>query len=135
MDPVDEISLTGIRAFGYHGVFEQERRDGQEFVVDATLELDLAVAAASDDVADTVHYGELAERIVHLVATDPVDLIETLAERIAADVLTDSRVQRVTITVHKPAAPIVVPFADVAVTVRRSRPAPRAVPFGFGVAP
>ncbi|MCP2635359.1 dihydroneopterin aldolase [Microbacterium sp. HD4P20] len=121
MDFADEIVLTGIRAFGYHGVFEAERRDGQEFVVDTTLYVKTARAAASDDVADTVHYGEVAERIVEIVSGEPVNLIETLAVRIAEDLLTRAHVQMVAVTVHKPSAPITVPFADVAVTVRRTQ--------------
>jgi len=121
MDAVDEITLTGVRAFGYHGVYPDEKRDGQEFVLDVTLRLPLDVAAATDDVADTVHYGELAERLVKIVEGEPVDLLETLAQRVADDVLADTRVQAVTVTVHKPAAPIPVPFGDVAVTVRRAR--------------
>ncbi|KQT73860.1 dihydroneopterin aldolase [Microbacterium sp. Leaf436] len=121
MDAADEITLTGVRAFGYHGVYADEKRDGQEFVVDAALAISLRRAAETDDVADTVHYGELAERIVALVEGEPVDLLETLAQRIADDVLTDERVASVRITVHKPQAPIPVPFGDVAVTVRRSR--------------
>jgi dihydroneopterin aldolase len=133
MDPVDEITLTGVRAWGHHGVYDDERAQGQEFVVDLTLRIDTAPAAASDDVIDTVHYGELAERVVALVGADPVNLLETLAARIAADALTDPRVEQAVVTIHKPSAPIAVPFGDVAVTIRRSRPAPRAVPFGFGV--
>jgi len=121
MDAADEITLTGVRAFGYHGVYADEKRDGQEFVVDAALSMSLRRAAETDDVTDTVHYGELAERIVALVEGEPVDLLETLAQRIADDVLTDERVASVRITVHKPQAPIPVPFGDVAVTVRRSR--------------
>lgn len=121
MDAADEITLTGVRAFGYHGVYADEKRDGQEFVVDAALSMSLRRAAETDDVTDTVHYGELAERIVALVEGEPVDLLETLAQRIADEVLTDERVASVRITVHKPQAPIPVPFGDVAVTVRRSR--------------
>lgn len=121
MDAADEITLTGVRAFGYHGVYADEKRDGQEFVVDAALSMSLRRAAETDDVTDTVHYGELAERIVALVEGEPVDLLETLAQRIADDVLTDERVASVRITVHKPQAPIPVPFGDVAVTVWRSR--------------
>ncbi|EZP27443.1 dihydroneopterin aldolase [Microbacterium oleivorans] len=118
----DEISITGIRATGFHGVYDHERRDGQEFVADVVLSLSFAAAAASDDVADTVHYGEVAERVAAILAGDPVDLIETVADRIATAVLTGwPLVDAVTITVHKPAAPIPVPFGDVAVTVRRSR--------------
>jgi len=121
MDFADEIALTGVRAFGHHGVYADEKRDGQEFVVDVVLQLSLRRAAETDEVADTVHYGELAERIVALVEGEPVDLLETLAQRIADDVLADGRVTLVTVTVHKPQAPIPVPFADVAVTVRRGR--------------
>ncbi|MBR20991.1 MAG: dihydroneopterin aldolase [Leifsonia sp.] len=118
----DTITLSGVRARGHHGVLADERRDGQEFVVDVALTLDLARAAASDDVADTVHYGELAEAIVAAIERDPVDLIETLAERIAALVLEHAAVHEVVVTVHKPHAPIRVSFDDVAVTITRSRP-------------
>jgi dihydroneopterin aldolase len=83
--------------------------------------LSTARAAETDDVADTVHYGELAEAIAAIVAGDPVDLIETLANRIAEAVLAHDLVQMTRITVHKPSAPIAVPFADVAVTVNRTR--------------
>lgn len=121
MDAADEITLTGIRAFGHHGVYADEKRDGQDFVVDATLALSLRRAAETDDVADTVHYGELAERIAAVVAGEPVDLLETLAQRIADVVLADARVARTVVTVHKPRAPIAVPFADVSVTIRRDR--------------
>ena len=117
----DRISLHGLRVRGNHGVYDFERRDGQDFVVDVDLELDLAKAAASDDVADTVHYGELAGRLVEVIAGDPVNLIETLADRLAAVCLADARVTAATVTVHKPQAPISHEFADVAVTVRRTR--------------
>jgi dihydroneopterin aldolase len=122
MDVADEITLTGIRAFGHHGVFDHERREGQEFIVDATLFVGTARAAASDDVLDTVHYGEVAERIVSIVAGEPVNLIETLAARIAGELLADRRVRMVAVTVHKPRAPITVPFSDVSVTIRRAQP-------------
>jgi 7,8-dihydroneopterin aldolase/epimerase/oxygenase len=118
----DLITLTGLRVRGFHGVFDHERRDGQDFVVDATLELSTAAAAASDDVADTVHYGELAERLAAVVAGEPVNLIETLADRLAGVCLADPRVGAATVTVHKPQAPIPLAFADVAVTIRRERP-------------
>lgn len=119
MDHVDEIALTGLRVFGHHGVFDHERRDGQEFIVDARLYVDTAAAAASDDVADTVHYGEVAERIAAIVAGEPVNLLETLAERIADAVLTFAGVRMVAVTVHKPQAPIPLTFSDVSVTIRR----------------
>jgi dihydroneopterin aldolase len=119
--PVDLITLTGLRVRGFHGVFEHERRDGQEFVVDATLEVDTAAAAASDDLADTVDYGDLAQRLAAVVAGEPVDLIETLVARLAGECLADPRVHAATVTVHKPQAPIPLAFADVAVTIRRER--------------
>ena len=116
------IALTGLRARGHHGVFDFEREQGQDFLVDVTLELDLGRAAASDDVADTVHYGELAGKLVAVVTGAPVNLIETLADRLLAVCLTDERVAAAEVTVHKPQAPIPHDFADVAVTLRRSRP-------------
>lgn len=121
MHPVDEIVLTGLTVFGRHGVYDHERENGQEFTIDLRLFLSLQAAAASDDVADTVHYGELAEKVAAVVAGEPVDLIETLAARIADVVLEDERVQFTAVTVHKPHAPIPLTFADVAVTVHRGR--------------
>ena len=121
-DDADTISLIGLRAFGRHGVYGFEREQGQDFVVDVVLELDLRAAAGSDDVADTVHYGELADGLVAIVSGEPVRLIETLAERLARACLADPRVAATTVTVHKPGAPIPHTFADVAVSIRRTRP-------------
>jgi dihydroneopterin aldolase len=121
MHSLDEIVLTGLTVFGRHGVFDHERRDGQDFTIDLRLRLSLAKAADSDEVTDTVHYGELAEKVAAVVAGEPVNLIETLAERIAAVGLEDRRVQEVVVTVHKPHAPIPLNFADVAVTITRRR--------------
>ncbi len=115
----DRIALTGLRVHGRHGVLPEERRDGQDFLVDAVLHLDLRPAAASDDVGDTVHYGVLAERLAAVVAGEPVQLLETLAERLAAVCLADPRVRTAEVTVHKPSAPIPLSFADVAVRVVR----------------
>jgi dihydroneopterin aldolase len=121
MEPLDEITLTGLTVFGHHGVFDFERRDGQEFTIDLALRFSLRRASASDDVVDPVHEGELAVGVAGIVAGEPVNLIETLAERIADAVLEDARVQLVTVTVHKPHAPIAQTFSDVAVTVHRGR--------------
>jgi dihydroneopterin aldolase len=118
---LDTITLTGLRASAFHGVFEHEKRDGQVFVVDVTVHLDFAAAAAADDLEATIHYGVLAEEIVGAVERDPVDLIETVAERIAQVVLAHRAAQLVSVTVHKPGAPITVPFHDVAVTIVRGR--------------
>jgi dihydroneopterin aldolase len=120
--PLDSITLTGLRATGHHGVFEHERVEGQEFVIDVTVWLDFAAAAASDALERTIHYGVLAEEVVAAVERDAVDLIETVAERIAAVVLEHQPARRVRVTLHKPSAPITVPFADVAVTITRARP-------------
>lgn len=120
----DTVALTGLRARGFHGVYPSERDQGQEFVVDVVLELDLVPAAASDDLSDTVDYGELAQRLVAVVAGPPVRLIETLAARLVAICLADPRVASATVTVHKPQAPIGYPGTDVAVTLRRTREGP-----------
>lgn len=117
----DQIVIAGIRGIGHHGVFEHERRDGQEFVVDVTLDLDSSTAAASDDLADTVHYGEVAVAVHALITGEPVDLIETLAERIADACLAFGRVERVEVRVHKPSAPIPIPFDDVELRIVRGR--------------
>lgn len=117
----DRVELLGLRARGRHGVLAAERDLGQEFVVDVVLHTDVRAAAAADDLAQTVDYAAVARRVHDRVAGDPVDLLETLAERIAADCLTDERVVRVEVAVHKPQAPVPVPFADVVVRVVRER--------------
>lgn len=117
----DTITLTGLRGRGFHGVYPDEKRDGQDFIVDLELHVDLRPAARSDDVRDTVHYGEVADEVIAVVEGEPVDLIETLAARIADVVLARPAVARVTVTVHKPSAPITVPFTDVSVRITRER--------------
>ena len=117
----DRIELRGLVVRGNHGVFAEERRDGQDFVVDVTAWIDLAAAAASDDLADTFDYGSLAQRAADIVAGPARNLIETVAGEIAEDLMTDERVHAVEVVVHKPSAPIPLQFADVAVVARRSR--------------
>jgi dihydroneopterin aldolase len=119
--PHDRISLLGLRAFGRHGVLPHERRDGQEFVIDAVLWLDLRPAAAADDLNLTVSYADLAKHLAGIVSGEPVNLIETLAERLAEACLADDRVTQAEVTVHKPSAPIGLPFTDVTVTILRSQ--------------
>lgn len=118
---MDRVALRGLKARGYHGVFQHEREEGQTFIVDLTLGLDIRPAAADDDLAKTVHYGTVAEEVVGIVEGEPVNLIETLAERIAQACLQHEGVQEVEVSVHKPSAPITVPFDDVTVTITRSR--------------
>jgi 7,8-dihydroneopterin aldolase/epimerase/oxygenase len=117
----DRITLSGLRGRGMHGVYPRERLEGQTFVVDAVLELDTRAAAAGDDLARTADYGSIAERLVAVIEGEPVNLIETLAARLAAICLADPVVSAVEITVHKPDAPITVPFEDVSVSIRRER--------------
>lgn len=121
--PVDRITLTGLEVFAHHGVFDFERAAGQRFLIDAEVAIFMQQASGTDDLGHTVHYGELAEAIVAAVQRDPVDLIETVAERVAQVALGFAGVAQARITVHKPQAPITVPFGDVSVTVVRS-PAP-----------
>jgi len=121
----DRIELRGLTVRGRHGVFEHERRDGQDFVVDITVWIDLAAAAASDDLADTLDYGLLAKRAADVIGGPPRNLIETVAAEIADGVMTDERVHGVEVAVHKPDAPIPLTFSDVAVVARRSRRAVR----------
>jgi dihydroneopterin aldolase len=118
---VDQLSVKGIECFGYHGVLEHEKRDGQVFVIDLELGLDTRPAAASDDLRDTVDYGSLVTQVKAAVESDPVDLIETLIHRISEVCLADDRVEWATVTVHKPNAPIDATFSDVTLTTTRTR--------------
>ncbi len=127
----DRVRLLGVRGRGFHGVFEHERREGQEFVVDVELVVDLAPAAASDDLVDTVNYGEIGAAVLERISGEPHDLIERVAGLVAMDVLTHAAVDEVTVTVHKPQAPVGVPFDDVVVCVtRRREPLPVVVALG-----
>lgn len=117
----DRITLNGLRGRGLHGVYPRERVEGQTFVVDAVLEVDTRAAADGDDLGRTADYGAIAEKLVAVIEGEPVNLIETLAARLADMCLADPAVLAVEITVHKPDAPISVPFEDVSVTIRRQR--------------
>ena len=118
----DQIVLTGIHGFGYHGLFEQERKDGQDFFVDLTLAVDLNTASQSDAITDTVNYAEITDLVVEEILSNPVNLIEKLATRIAERVLNQHvKVISVTVTVHKPQAPVAAQLKDIAVVVTRSR--------------
>lgn len=118
----DQIVLTGIHGFGYHGLFEQERKDGQDFFVDLTLSVDLSAPAQSDAIEDTVNYAEITDLVVQEITTNPVNLIEKLAARIAERVLNQHiKVQSVVVTVHKPQAPVAAQLKDIAVVITRSR--------------
>jgi len=126
----DHIVLQGISARGFHGVLDAEKRDGQDFVVDVTLEVDLRRAGSSDLLLHTVSYAEVAADVVALITGPSLDLIETLAERIALVALRRPLVQVVQVTVHKPQAPVGVPFGDVQVVVERRRDVPVVIALG-----
>ncbi|WP_153807297.1 dihydroneopterin aldolase [Nocardia sp. SYP-A9097] len=117
----DRIELRGLRVFGHHGVFDYEKRDGQDFVVDLTVWTDFAAAAKSDDIADTIHYGELADLAVRIVAGEPRDLVETVVSELADAVMADTRIRAVEVVLHKPSAPIPHTFSDVRVVTSRRR--------------
>jgi dihydroneopterin aldolase/2-amino-4-hydroxy-6-hydroxymethyldihydropteridine diphosphokinase len=119
--PLDQVRLTGVTATGHHGVFAHEREEGQEFRADVVLHLDTRHAAAGDDLGATVSYADVAEDVHAVLAGSPADLVETVAERIAAAVLARPAVVAVDVRVHKPQAPIAVPFQDVDVAIRRDR--------------
>jgi len=118
-----KIKLEGLRVYGHHGVFEFERAYGQWFVIDATVWLDASAASATDDIGATLHYGSLADALVENAKVNPVDLLETLADRLLAVVfeLGGESVQKAKVTVHKPNAPIEHEFGDVSVTVKGKR--------------
>ena len=116
----DLIRITGIKGFGYHGVFEAERTNGQDFYVDVELEVDLFRASVSDDVKDTINYAEVTDLVLEEITTNPVSLIEKLAGRIAEKIIvTFAQAGRVTVTVHKPHAPVKAEIKDISVTISR----------------
>lgn len=117
----DRIQLRGLTVRGHHGVFDHERADGQDFVVDITVWIDLDRAGESDDLSDTLDYGELAQRAADIVGGPARNLIEAVAAEIADDVMRDKRVHAVEVVIHKPNAPIPLAFEDVSVVARRSR--------------
>ena len=118
----DRIELKGIEAFGYHGVFPQERRDGQTFHADICAELDLEAASNSDDLNDTVDYGAIVDLVIEDIESDPCDLIEHLGGRIADRILFEfHKINRVSVTIHKPSAPVNGNVLDIAVTIERNR--------------
>ncbi len=116
---MDEVTITGLRGFGYHGLFESEKKNGQEFIVDLSIRLDLSKAGQSDSLTDTVDYGAIAIRTKELIETGSFDLIERLATEIAEVLKREFEIDTIEVTVHKPTAPVDVEFADIAVTIRR----------------
>ena len=118
----DTISITGLRLTGYHGVFDFEKQDGQEFVIDFEVHLDLSRAGESDDLSHTLGYSVLVDQVAARVTGAPVDLIEKLADDILGIVWSHPQPTRAVVTVHKPQAPVGHPVSDIAVTLDRERP-------------
>jgi dihydroneopterin aldolase len=118
-----KIAITGLRVFAHHGVFDFERQNGQDFYIDAAIWVDGDKAAFTDDLNNTAHYGDLAKGLVELTKNDPVDLLETLAQRLLDYALNfgGGRVLKAKITVHKPGAPIPYEFEDVSITVKAKK--------------
>lgn len=118
----DQIKLTGISGFGYHGVLESERANGQNFRSDVTIFLNTRTAGETDDLNNTINYAEVANLVHEFIVGEPVQLLETLAEKIASAILAGYQLANsVEVTIHKPEAPISIPFLDVSVTIQRSR--------------
>lgn len=126
----DRISLLGVRARGFHGVLADEKRDGQDFVIDIVLHVDLLPAGTTDDLALTINYADVGDDVVRRIEGPSLDLIESLAEQVAGDALVRPGVRSVEVTVHKPSAPVGVPFSDVAVTIERTRAVPVVIALG-----
>ena len=118
---MDRIEIRGLRVTGHHGVFPEEQRDGQPFVVDATLDVDLTAASESDDLADTVDYGSLAAVLAEQVRATRFDLIERLAGHLLTHCLADPRVLAAEVRIAKPEAPVPEEIGEVAVVLRRTR--------------
>ena len=119
---MDVIKLMGMEFLGFHGCLTRERAQGQTFIIDLEMELDLALAGATDDIAATVNYADIFTEVKNIVEGEPVRLIETLAERIASKILLDyQKIQKIHVTVHKPHAPIAGKFQEAAVKITRTQ--------------
>lgn len=118
------ISIVGVRARGRHGVFEHERRDGQDFIADVSVRPVAGLlqrAAASDSIEEALDYSHLADVLRRHIEGEPCNLIEALASRVCDALLADPRIEHACVTIHKPQAPMGVEFADVMVTICRGR--------------
>ena len=121
----DRIFIHGLSLHAYHGVMPHEGKVGQTFTLDIELEIDLAAAARSDKVADTVSYDKVVDCAAQAFTAQRFRLIEAAAGKVADALLTAfSRVQSVKVTIHKPHAPIAATFSDVGVTLLRARAKP-----------
>ncbi|NEU32570.1 dihydroneopterin aldolase [bacterium LRH843] len=119
---MDKIYMNELMFYGYHGVFSEERKLGQRYIVDLTLELDLASAGVSDNLSETIDYGEAYGRVKEIVEGEPYQLIESVAEKVSTELLSAfNRLQACTVKVTKPDPPIPGHYRSVAVEITRSR--------------
>lgn len=118
---MDRIAIQGLEVWARHGVLPHEREIGQRFVVDVVIELDLAPAGTSDELSDTVDYGELAQQVHDVVAGRPQQLLESVGSQVLDVCLRDGRVRAAEVVIHKPTAPLRVPADEVRVEMRRER--------------
>lgn len=118
----DKIKVTGVEGLGYHGLYDTEREIGQPFVVDVVLKLDLEKAGQTDEIQYTVDYNDIAQLIYNEIVGPPMKLLETMAEKICQKIFAAyPPIEEIEVTVHKPRAPISVPFGDVSITIKRER--------------
>lgn len=119
---MDKIIIKDLHIFAYHGVNEEEKRDGQNFYLDITAFLDASVPCVSDNVEDTVSYAKMIKKIIPAFTAEKYDLIEKAAQ-VTADCILDNfdQIKAVEITLKKPEAPVKADFAYVAVEIRRER--------------
>jgi dihydroneopterin aldolase len=122
----DRIFITGLALHSYHGVMPHEAKVGQTFIIDLELAIDLSEAAASDKVRDTVSYDKVVECVSDIFCAQRFRLIEAAAGRVA-DAILDKfpRVLAVTVTIHKPHAPVAATFNDIGITLSRARAIPK----------
>ena len=119
---IDKIFVSGMRFYGYHGVFPEETKLGQRFNVDLEVGLDLSKAGLSDDLTQSVNYGELYHTCKKVVETETHKLVETVAERIAEEILTNYHlVEKCKVKVIKPDPPIPGHYNSVGVEITRGR--------------
>ena len=117
----DVIKITGIKTFGYHGVFENEKKSGQDFFIDIEYRYETSQAIAKDEIEKAIDYGAVISKVKSIVEAESKNLIETVADEIAQDLLRDLKIEWVKVTLHKPHAPVEISFKDIAVVVERSK--------------
>ena len=117
---LDKIIIKNLEVFAYHGVLPEEKEQGQTFIVSMTLFLDTFLAGSNDDLSETINYAELSESTHEFISDTQFDLIETIAEKLAEHLLSKyGSIDKITIEIKKPDAPIDLPFEYVSVEITR----------------